>query len=84
MSILREDLQSALASPKEGVTLSDHNQARFDERSFRLLPLYRSGAEHGRLAGGLVLPAEAAFRVPARLLRALARRLDPNDVSTVG
>ncbi len=84
MSLLRDDLQSALATPQDGVTLSDHNQVRFEERSFRLLPLYLAGPERERLAGGLVLPAEAAFRVPARLLRALASRLDPNEVSTIG
>jgi tetratricopeptide (TPR) repeat protein len=84
LDLLAEDRQQGMRAVDEGATVSDHNERSFAGRSFRLLPLYLSGPGSERLAGGLVLPAEVAFRVPPRLLRALASRLGPGEDTALG
>jgi tRNA A-37 threonylcarbamoyl transferase component Bud32/tetratricopeptide (TPR) repeat protein len=82
LGLLKDDLQDAMREADAGATVSDHNEALFAERPYRLIPLYIVGPDSERLAGGLVLPSASAFHVPPNLLHALANRLDPNAAPT--
>jgi tRNA A-37 threonylcarbamoyl transferase component Bud32 len=85
VALLHEVLDGrAQGSAAAEATVSDHHEAHFDERAFRLVPLHIVSADGEQLAGGLVLPSEAALRVPRSLLHALASRLDPSSALTAG